>query len=266
MLPTIKDNNLSITEINCSCGTEVFDFATTEELEPLSEQLIGQDRAVKAMDIGLEVDQDGYNIFMSGITGTGRTTYAKRLAQDKSEEETPPQDICYVYNFSESEKPKVLMLPAGVGSELKEDMEELIEELKEEIPQTFTGEEYEEQKNQIMNNYQKQSNKLMEDFRKKAREEGFELENTPQGLVPVALNDEDEPIKQEEFQELAEEQKEELREKSQQMQNELDQVMRKIRNLKDEAYQELNDLEKKIAFSVIQPIIAGMEEKYDDCQ
>ena len=265
-LPEIENNNLSLTELNCNCGSEVFDFETTEDLEPLSQQLIGQDRAVKAMDIGLQVDQEGYNIFMSGITGTGRTTYAKRLAQDKSEEEPPPQDICYVYNFSESEKPRVLMLPAGVGSELKADMEELIEELKEEIPQSFSGEEYEEQKNQIMNSYQKKSNKLMEEFRKKAREEGFELENTPQGLMPVALNENNEPINQEEFQELDEEEKEELREKSQQMQNELDQVMRKIRNLKDEAYQELNDLEKKIAFSVIQPIIAGMEEKYSDCQ
>ncbi|MBM7556394.1 Lon protease family protein [Halanaerobacter jeridensis] len=265
-MPKIENNNLSLTELNCNCGSEVFDFETTEDLEPLSQQLIGQDRAVKAMDIGLQVDQEGYNIFMSGITGTGRTTYAKRLAQDKSEEEPPPQDICYVYNFSESEKPRVLMLPAGVGSELKADMEELIEELKEEIPQSFSGEEYEEQKNQIMNSYQKKSNKLMEEFRKKAREEGFELENTPQGLMPVALNENNEPINQEEFQELDEEEKEELREKSQQMQNELDQVMRKIRNLKDEAYQELNDLEKKIAFSVIQPIIAGMEEKYSDCQ
>ena len=265
-MTTLEDNNLSLAEMNCSCGAELFDFETTEELEPLSQQLIGQDRAVKAMDIGLQVEQEGYNIFMSGITGTGRTTYAKRLARQKSEEEPPPQDICYVYNFSESEKPRVLVLPAGVGSDLKDDMEELVEELKEEIPQAFNGEEFEEQKSEIMSSYQKKSNKLMEEFRQEAKEEGFKLENTPQGLMPVALNEDEEKISQEEFQELDEEEKEELRKKSQEIQSELDQVMRKIRNLKEEAHQELNDLEKQIAFSVIQPIIAGMEEKYSDCQ
>ena len=265
-MTTVEDNNLALSELNCSCGTEVFDFETTEELEPLSEQLIGQDRAVRAMDIGFDVDQDGYNIFMSGITGTGRTTYAKRLARNKSEDEATPQDICYVYNFSESEKPNVLLLPAGVGSDLKKDMEDLIDELKEEIPQAFQGEEYEEQKQEIMSSYQKESNKLMEEFRAKAREESFKLENTPKGLMPVALNEEGEKIKQEEFQELDEDEKEELREKSQSLKSELDQVMRKIRNLKDEAHEELNDLEKKIAFSVIQPLIAGMEEKYSGCQ
>ena len=263
---TKKNNKLAVSDLKCDCGAEVFDFESTKELEPLNQQLIGQDRAVKAMDIGLQVEQDGYNIFMSGITGTGRTTYAKRLARKKSDEEPTPEDICYVYNFSESEKPKVLRLPAGMGINLKEDMEELIEELKEEIPQSFTGEEYDEEKNKIMNSYQKKSSELMEEFRQKAHEEGFELENTPQGLVPVALNEDGEAIDKEDFQQLDEDRRQELRNKSQQLQSELEQVMRKIRNLKDQAYEELDDLEKKIAFSVIQPIIAGLEEKYGDCQ
>ncbi|MGM0502571.1 MAG: Lon protease family protein, partial [Bacillota bacterium] len=117
-----------------------------------------------------------------------------------------------------------------------------------------------------MSSYQQESNKLMEEFRKEAHEQGFELENTPQGLVPVALNEEGEPINQDDYQQLDEERKKNLREKSQQLQNELDKVLRKIRKLKDKAHDELHDLEKKIAFSVIQPIIAGLEEKYSDCQ
>ncbi|MBM7624870.1 Lon protease family protein [Sporohalobacter salinus] len=261
----MKDKRkLTVDQLNCDCKPERFDFETTDELEPITNELIGQDRAVNAMDLGLKVKQEGYNIFISGIPGTGKTTYAKKLVREKSETAEVPDDICYVYNFSNSEKPCALSLPAGQGVNLQKDMNKLIEELKTEIPQVFTGEEYKKEKNQIMNEYRQESNQIMEEFEKDVKEQGFTLQNMGNNLVPVPLNDNGEPIEQNEFQQLDEEKRSNLREKSQQLQDEMEQVMRKINNLKSEAKKELKNKEKKIALSVIQPIIATLKGEYED--
>lgn len=256
---------LTAEQLNCSCTPEKFDFTTTAEIDHLTEELIGQDRAVEAMKLGLRVEQEGYNIFMSGLTGTGRRTYAQALAEEKSQSAEVPPDLCYVYNFSNPEKPQALKLPSGMGNYLQEDMENLIAELKEEIPEAFTGEEYEQKKNEIREKYQEKSNQLMEKFSQEAREQGFVLDNTAHGSVPIPLNGDGEPIRQDEFQTLEESKKQEIREESQKIQNDLEQIQRKIRRLKVEAQDELKELEKKIAGSVIQPIIANLEEKYEDC-
>ena len=242
---------------------EVFDFETTEEVESFSEELIGQQRAVKAMELGLKVEQKGYNIFISGLAGTGRKTYAKTLAKKKSEKKPTPSDLCYVYNFENDEEPQVLKLEAGKACMLKEDLIDLIDNLKEEIPEAFVGEEYEKKKSQIMNKYQNKSNQLMEEFRTKAKEKGFILQNTAQGLIPVPINEEGEQIKQEEFEFMDEEKREEIQNKSQEVKSELDKVMRKINQLKTEAQNKLKDLEKKIGLGILQPIITELKEKYE---
>lgn len=259
-----NDRRLTAIQLKSDCKPKKFDFETTDELEPITDELIGQNRAVKAMDLGLKVKQEGYNIFISGIPGTGKTTYAKTLAREESEDAEVPDDICYVYNFSDSEKPRALSLPAGQGVNLQEDMDKVIEELKTEIPQVFAGEEYKKEKNQIMNDYRQKSNQIMEDFEKDVKERGFTLQNTGDNLVPVPLNEEGEPIEQNEFQQLDEEKRSKLREKSQQIQDEMEQVMRKINNLKSEAKKELKNKEKKISLSVIQPIIASLKDEYKD--
>lgn len=97
-----------------------FSFKTTEEITPFTSGIIGQSRAVKAMDFGLRVKQEGYNIYMAGITGTGKTTYARTLTRRESKKTTLfPPDLCYVFNFEEPEKPRALKLPAGTGIHLK---------------------------------------------------------------------------------------------------------------------------------------------------
>ena len=256
---------LKAEKLSSNCSSDIFDFETTEEIKPFDEGIIGQERAVKAVDLAMRVEQQGYNIFMSGMTGTGRTTYAKSVAEKEAKKCDPPKDLCYVFNFRTPEKPRALILPAGTGMHLKADMDNFISDLKDEIPQVFAGEEYEETKNEIMNNYQQKSNKLMENFENKIRKRGFVLKNTTQGPVPVPLDEEGEPIKQEDFQKMEGEKKQTIRKESQQIQKELEQVMKKIRKLKATAQKKLKEQEKKIALSVIQPTIAGLESKYEDC-
>ncbi|MFW6308541.1 MAG: Lon protease family protein [bacterium] len=261
-----KKKELTFDDLRCFCQPSILGFETTEDIEPFSNGIIGQQRAIKAMDLGMKMDQEGYNIYMAGMTGTGKSTYARKVAEEKAKDKDIPSDICYVYNFSDSEKPEVLLLPPGFGSQLKKDMEDVIRELREEIPQAFSGEEYEEKKRQIMNSYQKESNKLMEEFEQEIREDGFVLNNTAQGPVPTPVDENGDPISQEEFQKLDEEKRSELREKSQKIQNELEKIMREIQSKKSDAQQELKNEEKQIALSVIQPVIDNLKIKYEDCE
>jgi len=92
---------LTVDDLKQECNPELFDFNTTEEIDPFEEGIIGQQRAVDAVELGLRVKQDGYNIFISGITGTGKTTYAKTIANQKAKDMEIPSDLCYVYNFKE---------------------------------------------------------------------------------------------------------------------------------------------------------------------
>ncbi|RCW86817.1 lon-related putative ATP-dependent protease [Halanaerobium sp. DL-01] len=243
---------------------ENFSFKNTDELDSMEGEIIGQDRAARAVDFVMHVKKPGYNIFMAGQSGTGKSTYAEKMAEKKAENMECPKDILYVFNFSEYEKPKVMYVPAGTGASLKNDMEKIIEELKEEIPRAFEGEEYDEERKEIINQYQPKSTKLMEEFEKEVKERGFLLQNTPQGLVPIPLDEDGEPLSREDYQQLSEEEKSEIREEIQEIQTEISQIMRQVRSIKEEAQEELGSLEKKIGISVVQPIICHLQDKYGD--
>jgi lon-related putative ATP-dependent protease len=188
------------------------------------------------------------------------------MTEEKAAEMEQPKDILYVFNFSEPEEPRVMRVPAGMGNDLKNDMDKIIEELQEEIPRAFEGEEYEKERKEILNEYQPKSNKLMQEFESSAKERGFLLQNTSQGLVPVPIDEDGEPISREDFQEMDEDKKEEIRNESQKIQNEISQVMREIRSIKEKAQDELSALEKKIGISIVQPIICHLKNQYEDCE
>lgn len=115
-----------------SCSPSDFAFHSTAELPPLRE-IIGQERAIKAFEFGLAVKMKGYNIYMSGPSGTGKTTYALSSTEKLAETEPVPMNWCYVYNFQNQMKPMAISIDAGVGKQFKEDMAELVAEIRKEI-------------------------------------------------------------------------------------------------------------------------------------
>ncbi len=259
---------LKVEQLKKHCEPEVFGINSTEEIEPFAAGIIGQQRAVDSVSLGLKVQQEGYNIFMSGITGSGRTTYAKTVAREKASGLDVPPDLCYIFNFRDQSTPQALVLPVGTGIKLREDMDNLIEELQEEIPRAFASEEYEKRKSSLLTELQEESNKLVEELEKEIREDGFILQNTGQGMVPtpMPIDEEGKPVTQEIFQELSEEEKKRLREKNLEIQEEIEKLRRVVRNLKLETQEKIDHLDKEIGFSVLKPIFENLKEKYEDCQ
>ena len=101
------------------------------------------------------IKRHGYNIFITGLTGTGKTSYAQTVAREKAANERVPDDWCYLYNFKNPGEPMALNLPAGMGKIFVADIDNLLEELREEIPKAFNTEEYERQKGNILKEFQK---------------------------------------------------------------------------------------------------------------
>ena len=152
---------LEVDELTNRCRCEELGFQTTEELEPL-DGIIGQERAVSAMEFGLTIKREGYNIFVAGLTGTGRSSYTRSIAKKIAETEKTPEDWCYVYNFRNPDRPIAINLPSGTGNTFVKDMKKLVKMLRMKIPKAFEGEEYEKQKSEILQAFQDESSDIEE--------------------------------------------------------------------------------------------------------
>lgn len=251
---------LSPVELRETCDPVMFSFRSTEDLEPLSD-IIGQERAVKAMEFGLKIDHKGYNIFMTGLTGTGKTSYARAVVKKAAVGKPIPDDILYVYNFTRPEKPIAINLPAGKGSEFSKDMEKLIAEVRREIIRVFDDENFENQKQALIDRYQRASMGLFEKLDETAKAEGFTLQRTPQGIITIPLRD-GKPMSQEEFEALSDEEKKALEEKGRTLQGRIDETLRKVRSLDKQAREELAHLERNTALAAINPLFEEVAVKY----
>ena len=150
-------------------------FKTTEDLKPLRE-IIGQKRGVEAFQFGAGMDKEGYNIFVTGTSGTGRLSTVKKLLEEISEKDGKvPDDFCYVNNFKNRETPILLRLGAGFGSNLKKDVHNLVESLKKEVPRLFESQDYINRKKEVMEEYENKGKGFFKELDKKVRSEGFAL-------------------------------------------------------------------------------------------
>ncbi|MDI3481963.1 MAG: hypothetical protein PWQ97_1618, partial [Tepidanaerobacteraceae bacterium] len=247
-------------ELRENCDPAIFSFRSTEDLEPLSD-IIGQERAVRAMEFGLKIDHKGYNIFMTGLTGTGKTSYARAAVKKAAETKSVPDDILYVYNFAKPEKPIAIKLPAGKGSEFSKDMEKLISEVRREIMRVFDDENFESQKQALIDKYQRASLELFEKLDDTAKAEGFTLQRMPQGIITIPLKD-GKPMSQEEFETLSDEERKALEEKGRSLQAKIDETMRKVRGLDKQAREELGRLERDAALAAVNPLFEEAAVKY----
>lgn len=250
-------------ELRYVCDLTQFEFETTESVPPL-EGIIGQDRAVRAMEFGLAIKRPGYNIFMTGPTGTGKISYTQTLVNEVAGTENPPDDWCYVYNFADHGHPVALRLPCGTGSRFAKDMAELVDSLKLEIPKAFDADDYERQKAGIFKNFQETRNELFEELTKAATDQGFVLKRASTGFVSVPIVDGKE-LTNEEFEALDDELKEEFERNSNQIQLIAIQVMRRIQNAEREMKANIKELENKIGLFAVGYLIDELRERYS-CQ
>lgn len=255
-------SGLPVSMLRKECDPNSFEFNDTSELESL-EGIIGQERAVRAMTFGLKINTRGYNIFMSGMTGTGKTSYALNYIKKIAKNCKTPDDWCYVHNFENPNQPKAINLPAGLGRVFKKDMEDFIKVLQLEISRAFDSEDYEREKASIANEYQEKKSALLDELNQDAEKQGFKVKTTNAGIyfLPVI---EGRTITEEEYGELDEKIKHEITERSNIVQLETLEIIRKIKNVEKEAEERVAEWENKIALFAVGMQINDMKEKYKD--
>jgi lon-related putative ATP-dependent protease len=238
----------------------VFHCETTEELK-IVDGIIGQDRAIKSLEFGLSVNRKGFNIFVRGTTGTGRTTAIRRFLEMIAARKEPPFDWCYVHNFDDSYKPKGLKLPAGKGKILKRDMEELVDSVHVSISQAFGSKEYAERRSEITDALAKKRELVTGNFNHKAQSQGFLVQSTPVGIALIPAKD-GQPMSDEEWENLGEEEKTTLRQKREKLAKELKDITSELRAEETSTKKELESTDKEVVRYSINHLFDVLRQNY----
>jgi lon-related putative ATP-dependent protease len=253
---------LSVDKLRRTCDPQTLGCETTEQIKPL-ETIIGQERAVKALEFGLSIRELGFNIYVAGPPGTGRTTAVKRFLEEVAKDKPVPPDWCYVNNFRDPYRPKALRLPPGRGRELQKDMRNLIEGARREIPRIFESEQYAARREETIQGFHKQRQELISQMGERAQEQGFFLQISPMGLLIIPVK-EGKPLSEEEFRALSPDVQEEILHKREGLQEELKRTMRQFASLEKKANEALRELDREIALDTVGPPIHELSEKYKD--
>jgi len=257
-------------QLRWRCDPERIPFDTTAQAEPIQGPP-GQERALRALRMGVELAAPGYNVFVCGLSGTSRGGMIQRMIEELRPRTTPAPDRCYVNNFKNADRPRLLTLPRGQASSFKKDMQSGIEFLRRRIPQVFEGEPFQRQKSRIVDRYTAREKELMDDFTRRIAREQFALGHMQVGAVALpeifpVLDGQMVPI--EDIPKLVHEGKldsalaQSLERKYEQFRQEFTVVYRKTLTLSRELASELSYLEQEAASVLVDGFIEELKEKY----
>lgn len=237
-----------------------------------SNEIIGQTRAVRALTVGLEINHKGYNIFVTGLSGTGRTTTVRRLLEQIEADNLQLRDHCFVYNFKNPDMPIAISLPAGQGRSLKEEMERLIRGLLVDIPAIYESQRYQDARKSILQHFQDRQKIVLQNFEKNVKEHGFDLVQVQVGtmmrpdIVPVIGGN---PVNLDQVEAMVEKgeipraQFERLKETQAMLEKQMALVFRELRNIERKVQESLSELEERLVMPIVDDAIQVLKTMFD---
>jgi predicted ATP-dependent protease len=248
------------------CSEDFFQFECTSDIEPLKE-FIGQGRALDAIHFGLAVERTGYNLFLTGLTGTGKAATIKASLQKFIEERKVQgityeiHDWCYVYNFEAPDIPRILRLAQGMGKSFATQMESLLKALKEEIPKTFGSEEYTRNKQEVMEEHQRKYQAAIDELERDAAGKNLVVQLSQMGAVVVPLEG-GTPLSREEFLKRPEAERTEIESKRLEVMKKVDETYSYLRELEKTIGQKMKEIELKAGQFAIERPFADLFKTY----
>ncbi len=248
------------------CDPSQFEFQCTKDLAPLRE-FIGQERAMRAVEFGLNMENNGYNIYVAGLTGTGKTSivksYIERVIGEKRTrgETSALEDWCYLYNFKETDCPSIVSFPQGKGKLFQTRISELLSSMRQELGRTFSSNEYKAERQKTVEESQTQQQKLFEDMASEAHSQGFVLQVTPVGpvLIPMVEN---RPMTEQEYLALDDRTKKQIEAKQTELRRKLRDSFERASKVQQEAGERLEKADKQIGSFTVSRLFEGPEKEF----
>jgi ATP-dependent Lon protease len=258
-----KDSARPIRELNADelrfSSNLTGDFTSTRDLTRATE-FVGQERALAALELGLGIGSNGYNIFVSGLTGAEKLETVRRWVAERAASSATPGDWVYVHNFKQPDAPRAIYLKPGEGKRLGEMMHDLVKTLREELPKGFRQEAFDKEKSSLTEKYNNRAQELNAQFAALARERGFQLQTSGRGHIYFAPVVDGKPLQRpQDFAALPEEQRREVEKRQQELSLEMERLARKQQEIVREMEEDIHAIEQRFCESLLAPIVQRIE-------
>ena len=255
-----KTNELSYKDLKFNFDSNQLKFEDTSEIQYLETE-IGQERGIKALEFGINVDIKGYNLYLEGPSGVGKTMYARNYLETIAKKKKVPCDWCYIYNFDNPNEPIAVSLPAGQGKEFKETMDTFIKDIKQDIKSTFNNDDFEKEKKLIRQDFEEKKAALLEKLNKEANKYSFQVKSAQNGIYMMPIVD-GQTIEEEEFDKLPDETKKQFEEKSNIVQQSIMEAIAKIKEMERISDKKLEEWQANIALLTVNSHINYVKNQY----
>ncbi len=254
---------LSPSSLRHLCDPAVFQFTDTSQIEPLDE-VIGQQRAVQAIRFGLDMTSPGYNIFVTGQEGTGKTTIVKDIVFKHALELDTPPDWCMVNNFRDAYRPRAISLPAGSSTRFAKTMSRFVDDLKIRLPREFESKSFQDQLSEIKNRHNDQKQHLFDRLNQSALQRQIQINRTPAGFQTVPIV-EGKALAPEAYQKLPPERQKEIDANAQQVRQQIEETLRQASKINAALQKEIEQLMEKVALFIVKDRLDIIRENYREC-
>ena len=256
----MKRNELTYKDLRKTCDPDIFNFETTAELDSTG-LVYGQERGINALQFGLNINTKGYNLYIEGPAGVGKTMYTKQYVSEIASKQKTPDDWCYLYNFENPNEPIAVSLHAGEGKVFAQTMETFIEDVKKYLKRTFNNEDFEKEKKLIKQKYEEKRERLLDNLNKETLKNDFQVKAAPNGIYMLPVF-EGKAIDEEEFEKLDENIKKSFEEKSNIVQEQIMQVIGQLKMIEKESEQKIDEWQSNIALLTINAYINPIRATY----
>jgi len=264
-----RSKELKVAELYWRCSSKILDLKNSVEL-PGGHRIVGQDRAMKALKLGMEMKRRGYNIFVTGSSGTGRLTTIKQFIGDAQDQKAVLKDRCYVHNFNDNDQPVLLTLEVGKGVTLRDEMDGLVDELRKNIPSAFERKRFKDERKRMMEHFHQRQQSILRDFESKVKEHGFEVIQVQMGpavrpdITPV-INGQPASFDQLEGMvkegQITRDKIDQLHKDRGDLETQMEVILRELRNIERKAKESLAELESRLILPVVRENVDEIRDK-----
>jgi len=250
------------TDLRCICDPKSFDFKKTSEIDPL-EVVIGQERAVQAIDFGLNMEAAGYNIFITGLEGTGKSTIVRDLVTAFAKKRETPSDWVMVNNFEDEFCPRLLPLPTGAAGRFKKEINKLIKGLRQELPQSLSSKKYQNKVSELQKAFAEKQQSIFQALDEEAAKKGLIINKTQQGFQTIPLKD-GKPMEREAFEALTKEEQKKIETDIRGLQTKIEGALHTMGQLQLGLQRDVDNLMAGEALFVVKSRIEVLKKRYKD--